>query len=58
MRRHNFVGFIGEVMKAVTRAKVKDGGFESWVEAAKATTKKRMDERKRKGQVGEEMDVS
>lgn len=59
LRRHNFVGFIGEVMKGVTRGKVKDGGYDKWIEDAKATTTKRMEERRKKGQVGgDEMDVS
>jgi ubiquitin carboxyl-terminal hydrolase L5 len=58
LRRHNFVAFIGEAMKGVTRQKVKDGRYETWVEEAKATTKKRLEERRKKGQAGDEMDVS
>ena len=60
LRRHNFVGFIGEVMKGVTAAKVREGGYETWVEEAKATTNKRVEERKKRGVKGgdEMMDLS
>lgn len=57
LRRHNFVGFIGETMKGVTAAKVKEGTYDKWVEDAKATTQKRSDDRKRKGQGADEMDI-
>ena len=58
LRRHNFVGLIGEVMKGVTAQKLKDGSYEKWIEDAKASTQKRLDDRKRKGMADEEMDVS
>ena len=58
LRRHNFVGFIGEMMKGVTAQKLNEGGHEKWVEDAKAATKKRTEERKKKGHLGDEMDVS
>ncbi|KAK5138552.1 hypothetical protein LTR08_000140 [Meristemomyces frigidus] len=60
LRRHNFVGFIGEVMKGVMAAKLKDGSQGAWIEEAKAATEKRVQERQKKGQVGggDEMDVS
>lgn len=59
LRRHNFVGFIGEVMKGVTRAKIQDGAYDRWIEEAKERTKDRIEERKKKGgNVGDEMDVS
>jgi ubiquitin carboxyl-terminal hydrolase L5 len=57
LRRHNFVGFIGETMKGVTAAKVKDGSYEKWVEDAKAATQKRSDDRKRRGQGADEMEI-
>jgi ubiquitin carboxyl-terminal hydrolase L5 len=44
-------------MKGVTAAKVKEGTYEKWVEDAKATTQKRSDDRKRKGQGADEMDI-
>lgn len=40
LRRHNFVGLIGEVMKGVTAQKLKDGRYEKWIEDAKASTQK------------------
>jgi len=58
LRRHNFVGLIGEVMKGVVGEKIKGGRFEEWVEEAKRTTAGRVAERKKKGGMGEEMDVS
>lgn len=45
LRRHNFVGFTGEVLKGVVGSKVKDGSYEGWVEDAKKATDKRMRER-------------
>jgi ubiquitin carboxyl-terminal hydrolase L5 len=35
LRRHNFVGFAGEVLKGVARAKVADGKFDEWVAEAR-----------------------
>ena len=58
LRRHNFVGFIGETMKGVTAAKLKEGTYEKWVEDAKAATQKRSDDRKNKGHGADEMDMS
>ena len=58
LRRHNFVGFIGEVMKGVVGQKVKEGSYEKWVEDAKQATRKRVEERKKKGMSGDEMDIS
>jgi len=58
LRRHNFVGFIGETMKGVTAAKLKEGSYEKWIEDAKATTQKRSDDRKNKGHGADEMDMS
>ncbi|KAK3691876.1 hypothetical protein LTR37_018369 [Vermiconidia calcicola] len=59
LRRHNFVEFIGEVMKGVARRKMEEeGGFQKWVEEGMASTQKRMEERKKRGQAGDEMDVS
>ena len=49
LRRHNFVGFTGEVVKGVVGLKLKEGGeegFEGWVGEAKKATAKRMAERR------------
>ena len=55
LRRHNFLGFVGEVMKGVVGAKLKegDGVYEKWIEEAEARTKAKLEERKKKGE-GEE----
>lgn len=58
LRKHNFVGLIGEVMKGVARQKIKEGRFEQWVEEAKMATARRVEERKSKGGMGEDMDMS
>ncbi len=49
LRRHNFVGFTGEVLKGVVRQKVQNGEYEKWVQDAKGATEKRMKERRAKG---------
>jgi ubiquitin carboxyl-terminal hydrolase L5 len=51
LRRHNFVGFVGELMKGVTKAKLAQGGpaYDKWIEDAKAKTKKRMEDRRKQG---------
>jgi ubiquitin carboxyl-terminal hydrolase L5 len=56
LRRWNFVEFIGEVMKGVTRQKVKEGTYEAWIEDAKKRTEKRLEERSKKG-LGEEHEL-
>ncbi|KAG8528838.1 uncharacterized protein KY384_006527 [Bacidia gigantensis] len=55
LRRHNFIGFIGETMKGVTTAKLKDGdgAYEKWIEDAKDRTKIRVEEKRKRGR-GEE----
>ncbi|KAH8908883.1 ubiquitinyl hydrolase [Coniochaeta sp. PMI_546] len=51
LRRHNFVGFAGEVLKGVVRMKLGqgEGKYEEWVGQAKEKMKKRIDERKGAG---------
>lgn len=51
LRKHNFVGFVSEVLKGVVRAKLKEGGgaYEKWVEEAVKRTKKRLEEKGKKG---------
>lgn len=49
LRRHNFVGFIGELMKGVVKDKVGSGGFEKWVEDAKSKTEARLRDRRKMG---------
>lgn len=47
LRRHNFVGFTGEVLKGVVRSKLQDRGepYNDWVEEAKAKTRARMQQK-------------
>ena len=54
LRRHNFVGFTGEILKGVVAEKVKSGEYESWVEDAKKRTERRLKERRAAGQYDDE----
>ncbi|KAJ5259441.1 Ubiquitinyl hydrolase UCH37 type [Penicillium angulare] len=47
LRRWNFVGFIGEMMKGVVSQKESGGGkeYEAWVEKAKGETQKKLERR-------------
>jgi ubiquitin carboxyl-terminal hydrolase L5 len=58
LRRHNFVGFVGELTKGVVRAKLKggDNAYDQWVEDAKKKTEARISERKKKGYAADGMD--
>ena len=51
LRRHNFVGFVGELMKGVVRSKLAqdENAYNKWVEDAKGKTKKRIEDRKKQG---------
>lgn len=51
LRRHNFVGFTGEVLKGVSGMKLKegDGAYEKWIDGARTKTKARREERKKAG---------
>ncbi|KAH7044675.1 ubiquitin carboxyl-terminal hydrolase [Macrophomina phaseolina] len=57
LRRHNFVGFVGELVKGVVKAKVADGKYDQWVDEAKGKTRQRLEERAKKGIASDEMDV-
>lgn len=56
LRRHNFVGFIGELTKGVVRSRLQEGdqAYDAWVEEAKTKTKTRLAERRRKGHADED----
>jgi ubiquitin carboxyl-terminal hydrolase L5 len=56
LRRHNFVGFAGEVLKGVIAEKLKEGpdAYSKWIEDAKTTTKARSEERKKRGAADED----
>ena len=51
LRRHNFVGLIGEVLKRTSSAKLEAGeeSYGQWIADSKATTLARIEERKKKG---------
>lgn len=49
LRRHNFVGFVGELTKGVVRDKLNEGAYEKWVGDAKAKTSARLQERRKRG---------
>ncbi|KAK4453139.1 ubiquitin carboxyl-terminal hydrolase [Podospora aff. communis PSN243] len=62
LRRHNFVGFAGEVLKGVIAAKLKEDGdtaYQKWVEDAASKMKKRIEERKKGtgGGAGEDVEM-
>ncbi|KAF1811824.1 ubiquitin carboxyl-terminal hydrolase 2 [Eremomyces bilateralis CBS 781.70] len=56
LRKHNFVGFVGELTNGVVRSKVETGDYQAWVDAAKEKTRKRVEERRQQG-VEDEGDV-
>jgi ubiquitin carboxyl-terminal hydrolase L5 len=51
LRRHNFVGFVGELLKSVVRAKLDQGGdaYDKWVEEAKGRSAKRREDLRKQG---------
>ncbi|TKA75233.1 hypothetical protein B0A49_04213 [Cryomyces minteri] len=59
LRRHNFVGFVGELLRGVVKAKIAEGEgeYERWVGEAKERTRRRAEERRKKGGAAEEMDA-
>ena len=50
LRRHNFVGFVGEILKGTARDKINSGDaeYQKWVEGAVETTKARSESRKKR----------
>jgi len=56
LRRHNFVGFAGEALKAVIAQKLREGpdAYNKWIEEAKAKTKQRSTDQRKKGGVSGE----
>ncbi|KAK0727386.1 ubiquitin carboxyl-terminal hydrolase [Lasiosphaeria miniovina] len=62
LRRHNFVGFAGEILKGVVAAKLKEGGpaYDKWIDQAKEKMQKRIEERKKSsggGGGGDDVDM-
>lgn len=57
LRRHNFVGFAGAVLKGVVGKKLKEGNgaYDKWIADATETTKKRIESKKKGG--GEDVEM-
>ena len=53
LRRHNFVEFSNEVLKAVVTDQVKQETYEKWLDTAQEKTNKRIEENRKKGVVEE-----
>jgi ubiquitin carboxyl-terminal hydrolase L5 len=51
LRRHNFVGFVGELLKGVVKSKLDagEGEYDAWVEEAKGRSRKRREELRKQG---------
>jgi len=61
LRRHNFIGFSGEVLKGVVAAKLKEGGDEAyskWVGDATERFKKRIEDRQERKKGGGDVDMA
>lgn len=60
LRRHNFVGFAGEVLKGVMAEKLKEGpeAYKKWIEDAKRTTRQRSEQQKKGGAVDEDQEMA
>ena len=56
LRKHNFIGFIGEVLKGVAGAKLRDSEdvYQNWIGDAKAKTLARTQEQNKSGRDAKE----
>ena len=52
LRRHNFIGFVGEVLKGVVREKIHAKQYDAWIDESKTRTEKRLEEARKKGKGG------
>jgi len=55
LRRHNFVGFTGEVLKGVVAKMTKEGKYDQWVKDAENSTRRKIQERAKRGQAEEQL---
>ena len=55
LRRHNFVGFTGEVLKGVVKQKLNEGKYDQWISESESLTKRKLEERRRQGMQEEQM---
>lgn len=55
LRRHNFLGFAGQLLREVVRGKLAEGGgrYEAWVEAAKGETERKWRDKRARREAGE-----
>ncbi|KAL9615159.1 MAG: hypothetical protein Q9167_000365 [Letrouitia subvulpina] len=56
LRKHNLIGFVGEVLKGVVSSKIDagEGSYSEWLEVAQGKTRARLEERREKaGKVGD-----
>lgn len=58
LRRHNFVGFVGELAKGVVADKVDKGEYDRWVEDSKQRTQQKMEDQKIISNGADKMDMS
>ena len=58
LRRHNFVGFVGELLKGVVKDKLGkgEGEYDKWIEDAKKKTQRRAEERRKQGISGDDVE--
>lgn len=60
LRRHNFVGFAGEVLKGVVAQKLKSGGedeYKKWVDDSTSKMKHRLETKKKAGQGQDDVEM-
>lgn len=57
LRRHNFVGFTHEILKCVTKAKLKDGTYDEWIGEAKEKMKKGLRKQLKENGEGEDVEM-
>ena len=59
LRRHNFIGFTGEILKGVVALKLRQGNeiYSQWVEEAKSKTKARIEDKRQLGGDEEHVEV-
>lgn len=59
LRRHNFVGFAGEILKGVVESKVKAGGdkYSEWIDTAAKALERRAELMRRQGGASEDVEM-
>jgi len=49
LRRHNFVGFIYEMLKGVVKSKIEEGTYDAWIEQTRKKTLEKMEQAQKSG---------